>query len=192
MLFEKERLQRRARRARASSRIARALLSAHDAILLVTVGYGRKAHYANVWLAVLWVSSGLLLAAAEGRDEIRPNPPFILRLPEWVLCGYLADAEVDLGSLCGVQRGLAEPGQSQLGCWRAQPNANAFPRFDPWMYAVDTMLPPLDTQQRANWSPDTRTPFGRFVKGFSHFVTVAGWALSLLAVAAFSGLARSR
>lgn len=49
----------------------------------------------------------------------------------------------------------------------------------------------LDTGPRANWSPDTRAPLGAFVKAAIYVLTIVGWALSLLAVAAFSGLVRS-
>jgi hypothetical protein len=192
VLFEKERLQRRARRARAATPFARALLEVRDLVLFVTVGYGRKAHLAFLWLALLWVCGALLLAAAEAREAIRPNVAVVLRSPEWVLCGYPAGAAVELASIGVVRTGLAEPGESQLACWRRQPEAATYPRFNRWMYAVDAMLPALDSGQRDYWSADTRTSFGAFVKGFTYLLTIAGWALSLLAVAAFSGIVRSR
>lgn len=192
VLFEKEKLARKARRARASSRVLRALLWARDATLGATVGYGRKGHRAFAWLAVLWVSGALLLAAAAERNAVRPNVPVILRSPEWVLCGYPRGTPVTLVSLEARRTGLAAPGQSQLACWRETPESRTFPRFDPWMFAGDSMLPALDSGQRSYWAPDTGVPFGAFVKGYIYVTTLAGWALSLLAVAAFSGIVRSR
>jgi len=87
--------------------------------------------------------------------------------------------------------GIARPGQSQLACWQGQPESSGFPKFNALIFSADTILPALDTGQRAYWSPDTRDPFGRKVKQFTYFSTIAGWALSLLAVAGFTGLVRS-
>ena len=58
--------------------------------------------------------------------------------------------------------------------------------------SVDALLPGLETGQRDYWSPDTRTALGSAGKWFLYFQTLAGWALSLLAVAGFSGIVKSR
>ncbi|WP_202913207.1 hypothetical protein [Acuticoccus sediminis] len=191
VLFEKERLQRRARRARASP-LLRTALTVRDAVLLVTVGFGLRPHLAVIWLAALWFVGALLMAAAENRDAIRPNVALVLRSPEWLQCGRSVGETVHLVSLGDTREGLAAPDQSQLACWRALPEAGSFPKFNAWMFAGDAMLPALQTGQRDYWSADTRQPFGVLVKSIIHLITVAGWALSLLAVAAFSGLVRSR
>ena len=88
--------------------------------------------------------------------------------------------------------GLAGPGESQLDCYLRQPEAAAYPAFNPLMFAVDALLPAVDTGQRGFWSPDTRTPVGAVVKGVVYLLTLSGWVLGLLAVAGVSGLVRSR
>ncbi len=191
VLFEKERLQRQARRARTRSPLLRRALRAVDGLLGVTVGYGLKVQRVFAWLAALWIVGASLLAVGEARDAIRPNVAVILRSPEWVLCGVGRDDRVQLTSVDAARAGLAAPGQSQLDCWRGQPEAASYPKFNAFMFAVDTMLPALDTGQRAYWAPDTRVPFGRILKQMTYALTIAGWALSLLAVAAFSGIVRS-
>jgi len=53
------------------------------------------------------------------------------------------------------------------------------------------VLPGVETGQSGYWSPDTRVPLGYAAKWFAYFQTVAGWALSLLAVAGFSGIVKT-
>ena len=192
VLFEKERLQRKARRARAASPLLLGILCARDWLLRATVGYGRKAHLAFLWLTLLWLTGAVLLSLADEGEVIRPNVAVVLRSPEWILCGAPIGTDVALASLGAVRTGLAEPGESQLACWRRQPEAGSYPRFNALMFAVDTLLPALDTGQRDYWAPDVRFTLGWVAKWFSYFLTIAGWGLSLLAVAAFSGLVRSR
>lgn len=192
VLFEKERLQRRARRARANTRAGRAALGLVDALLRVTLGYGRRPALAFLWLGAFWIAGAGLLEFAWVNDAMRPNVPFVLRSPEWMLCELPAGQELRSSSLSEPRAGLSAPGQSQLDCFLAQPEAASFPKFNPWMYAVDALLPAVDTGQRSFWSPDTRMPIGAVAKGFTYTLTIAGWALGLLAVAGFSGLVRSR
>jgi len=54
------------------------------------------------------------------------------------------------------------------------------------------VLPALETGQQDYWAPDTRTAWGYAGKAFGYFLTLAGWALSLLAVAGFSGIVKSK
>lgn len=192
VLFEKERLQRRARRARIGGAPVRALVAVYDWLLRVTVGYGLKVQLVFGWLLALWIAGAALLMAGEGRDALRPNNAVVLRSPEWVLCARPAGEPVAMSSVGTVREGLARPGESQRTCWRRQPEAASYPKFNAFMYAIDTMLPALDTGQRTYWSPDTRHPFGRVLKNVTYAITIAGWALSLLAVAAFSGIVRVR
>lgn len=192
VLFEKERLQRQARRARADSRVIRAALWLTDGLLRVTLGYGRKSARVFLWLGVCWIAGAGILELAWFNDAMRPNLPFILRAPEWMLCEVPAGVEVRAASLAEPRLGLAGPGVSQLDCFLSQPEAASFPKFNAWMFAVDALLPAVETGQREFWSPDTRSPLGAFAKGVTYAMTIAGWALGLLAVAGFSGLIRSR
>jgi hypothetical protein len=97
-----------------------------------------------------------------------------------------------LPSLGVARPGLAAPGQSQQACYLAQPEAQAFPKFNAWMFALEALLPAVDAGQSSAWAPDTRHGFGTFAKAWVYVLTLVGWALSLLAVAGFSGIVRSR
>lgn len=192
VLVAKERLQRRARRLRATPALRRALLWLADGLLRVTIGYGRQPLRAFLWLGLFWLSGAAAYGAIEATGAIRPTPVVALRSPEWVLCGAVEDRMVFLPSLGMERRGLAERGQRQIDCYLAQPETAAFPRFNPWMLALDTILPAVDTGQSAAWSPDIRHPAGYLAKAMGYVLTLAGWALSLLAVAGFSGIVRAR
>jgi hypothetical protein len=191
ILYEKERLQRRARRDRARSPLTRAARAAEDTLLWLTIGYGLQPLLAFVWLAVFWLIGVGLLAAVEAQGQLRPNLGVFLRSPEWVLCAATPERQVPMVSL-GERPGLARPGQTQLDCFLAQPEAGSYPKFNAWMYAFETLIPGLDAGQRSAWSPDTRKPLGLASKLFEYVQMVAGFGLGLLAFAGFSGLVKSK
>lgn len=192
VLIAKERLQRRARRVRAAPAPWRAAIWCKDVLVGLTVGYGRQPLLAFGWLAAFWVIGTAVFAAVAAHDALRPNIPLFLRAPEWVLCGTLAPEPVYLPSIDQTRPGLAAPGQTQLACLRSQPEAASLTRFNALMYSLDALLPVLETGQQEFWVPDVRTPWGLAGRIYLYVQTIAGWALSLLAVAGFSGLVKSR
>ena len=191
VLMEKERLQREARRKRASSPVWRALLAAKDWSLGVTLGYGRQPLLAFAWLTFFWLLGVGVFAVAQQQAAIKPNSPFVLRSPEWTMCAVAIGEERPLAG--GVMTpGRAEPSQSQLACFLGQHDASSYPAYNPWMYSLDTLFPVLEIGQKEYWRPDPSQRFGAFAMGYFYFQAVVGWALSLLAIAGFSGLVKSR
>lgn len=190
VLVVKERLQRQARRKRASNPVLRWLLTAADGVLGVTLAYGRQPLLAFVWLILFWCLGVAIFGYAEHRGAVMPNSAVVLRAPEWTLCGI---EKSEQRSLVASQQtnGLAEPGQTQLDCFRQRWEASSYPAFSPWMYSLDTLLPVLDMGQRTFWRPNPSKPGGRVAINYFYFQSVVGWALSLLAVAGFSGLVKS-
>ena len=147
---------------------------------------------ALTWLVLLCAIGWAFYAGLEAEGAIRPNVPVILRSPEWVLCTVPEGEAIFLTSLGTTRQGLAQPGQTQLDCFRSQPESAAYPKLNTLMMSVDALLPGVDTGQLEAWSPDTRTPLGRAGKWLLYVQTLAGWALSLLAVAGFTGIVKSR
>ncbi|RDJ24046.1 hypothetical protein DWF00_02825 [Bosea caraganae] len=190
VLVVKERLQRKARRARAGNPLLRGLLTAADGVLGVTLAYGRQPLLAFVWLILFWFLGVVIFGYAEHRGAVMPNSAVVLRAPEWTLCGI---DRSEHRSLFATQQtnGLAEPGQTQLDCFRRRWEASSYPAFSPWMYSLDTLLPVLDMGQRTFWRPNPSKPGGRIAINYFYFQSIVGWALSLLAVAGFSGLVKS-
>jgi hypothetical protein len=190
VLVEKERLQRAARRARTSNPLWRQLIHAKDSLLGVTLGYGHNPLRSLAWLLLFWGLGVAVFAFAQAHSAIKPNSPVVLRSPEWTMCGVPRDEERPLATVS--TSGRAAPGQTQLHCFLAQHEASSYPEFNAWMYSLDTLFPVLEIGQKDYWRPDPAQPWGPFAIGYFYFQAVVGWALSLLAIAGFSGLVRSR
>ncbi|HEY5796827.1 MAG TPA: hypothetical protein VIU82_17595 [Bosea sp. (in: a-proteobacteria)] len=191
VLIMKEKLQRRARRARARNPLWRALLRANDNFLAVTVRYGRQPLLAFLWLTLFWVTGVAVFGVAEAAGAFKPNSAVVLRSPEWTLCGVTAAEQRLVGAPPQPMSGRAAAGQTQLACYREQGEASSYPAFNPWFYSLDTLLPVLDLGQKSFWRPDPKGLTGRVAINYFYFQAIVGWALSLLAVAGFSGLVKS-
>lgn len=190
VLVVKERLQRRARRKRARNPALRALLTAADGILGITLAYGRQPLLAFVWLLLFWALGVAVFGYAVRQGAIMPNSAVVLRSPEWTLCGLEKSEQRHLIAT-QLTNGLAESGQTQLDCFRQRWEASSYPAFNAWIYSLDTLLPVLDMGQKSFWRPNPAKPGGRLAISYFYFQAVVGWALSLLAVAGFSGLVKS-
>jgi hypothetical protein len=191
ILIEKERLQRGARRARARNPVWRAALGLSDAVLAVTVRYGRQPLLAFVWLLAFWLAGTLVFAIAQNHAAIKPNSAVVLRSAEWTMCGVPTTGTRDLVSVRQSVNGRAAPGQTQLDCFLGQWEASSYPRFSAAIYSLEVLVPFIELDQKAYWRPDPDRPFGRMTNFFFYLQSVVGWALSLLAVAGFSGLVKS-
>lgn len=191
VLVVKERLQRQARRARARDPLWRAMLTVADGFLAVTVGYGRRPLLAFLWLTLFWLCGVVVFGVAEAKGAFKPNSPVVLRSPEWTLCAVPVSEQRLLGSPPQSMDGRAKPGQTQLSCFHDQWEASGYPEFNAWMYSLDTLLPVLDMGQKSYWRPDPGKSGGEIAIGYFYVQATVGWALSLLAVAGFSGLVKS-
>jgi hypothetical protein len=108
------------------------------------------------------------------------------------LCGLEQSEQRFLASTQQIASGRAEKNQPQLSCFRDQWEVSSYPVFNAWMYSLDTLLPVLEMDQKAYWRPDPAKPWGEAALSYFYFQSIVGWALSLLAVAGFSGLVKSR
>lgn len=192
VLVAKERLQRRARRKRAPNRVWRFLLGATDGVLAVTLLYGRQPLLVFAWLFFFWLAGAGVFQYAERIRAIMPNSPVVLRSLEWTLCGIDRSQSRFLVTTRQDMNGLAAERQTQLDCFKSQFEAASYPIFNPWMFSLETLFPVLEVGQKAFWRPNSSQPGGAVVMVFFYFQSLVGWALSLLAVAGFSGLVKSR
>ncbi len=192
VLITKERLQRRARRARAKNPALRVALMLMDGILAVTLRYGRQPLLALLWLILFWAIGIGVFAFAQKNGAIKPNSPVILRSLEWTMCGVERTDSRYMPSSGQTFGGRAEIGENQLSCFLRQPEASSYPEFNPLMYSLDVLLPVLSIGQKEYWRPDPTKPNGQITLRYYFFQSVVGWALSLLAVAGFSGLVKSK
>lgn len=163
-----------------------------DAILSAVVGYGYAPQRALYWLIGTWLFGVFIFATAYAQGAFKPNNPFILRSAEWAYCapGYTPLRQHEaLPQHAPRNHGT----QTQLTCFLDQPEAAAYPRFNPWTYSADTLLPIVSLEMQQYWIPDETAArsIGQGARIFLWAQIAFGWALSLLAVAGFSGLVRN-
>ncbi|MEL6233792.1 MAG: hypothetical protein AAFR46_05250 [Pseudomonadota bacterium] len=177
VMIRKEHEQRKARRVQRTNLLYRWLWWLIDQTFNVTVRYGRRPILAFAWLTIFWSVGALWFDYAQTSGSLKPNNAFVLRADEWVLC---ADA--------GTRRGEYT---TQYACFRAQPAAVSYPEFNAVIYSLDTLLPIVALEMQGFWIPDEDHPVGFWARIYLWVQIGMGWALSLLAVAGFSGLIRS-
>ena len=180
VLIEKEKRQRKARR----DRLRRehlyedaAWFSFWDALMGITTRYGRQPLLAFAWLAGLILLGLGVFEGARNAEALKPNDSIALRSAEWVDC------------VPGAERYSGEG--SQLACFLEQPEGRGYPAFNPLVYSADALLPIFDLGMQEYWVADENTGFGQGARVYLWVHVTLGWALSLLAVAGFSGLIRT-
>ena len=85
--------------------------------------------------------------------------------------------------------GLRAPNETRLACFQATKRGAGYPDFNAGIYAADVLLPIVQLEQQAAWVPDERA--APAAKAMVYVLIILSWALSLLAVAGFSGLVKS-
>jgi len=73
--------------------------------------------------------------------------------------------------------------------WKAKRALPAgYPEFQPFAYAVETLIPFLELGQKKSWRPDNSVYGGRWLQWFVWAFAAIGWYLSTLAVVSLTGL----
>ncbi|MEO0914436.1 MAG: hypothetical protein AAFY59_15855, partial [Pseudomonadota bacterium] len=162
-----------------------------DWVFATTLGYGWKPYRAFYWLIGFWAVGAVLYALTWQAGAFKPNSVFVLRAPEWVVCAADAGEEVILADK-RVTGAFEARHETQLGCYLEQAEAGSYPAFNTFFYSADVLVPLVHLELQEYWLPDEDKgwlgPLARFV----HWLQIiAGWGLSLLAVAGFSGLVRN-
>jgi hypothetical protein len=181
VLIEKERRQRAARRARAArkNRLGATALGVWDAVAWATVGYGRQPLWAFAWLLGLWLFGAGVFSDAYREGAMRPTVLSVVESGEWARCVAAADRRAYRGGAAA--------------CYLTVEKGRHYQRFQPLVYSAETLLPGINLDQRAHWTPNPEPVGGRgwWTRGYLWVHTLAGWALGLLAIAGFSGLVKS-
>jgi len=159
-----------------------------DGVLSVTLAYGHRPFRAVTGLVFFWLLGALFFGIAAGQDAIKPNSLIVLRSAEWAACHPAYEPPANGPPI----RWDAGAYSSQLGCFLGQPEAAGYPRFNALVYSADTLLPIVAMEMQEFWIPDeAQGTRGAATRVFLWVQIAMGWALSLLAVAGFSGLVKS-
>jgi hypothetical protein len=154
------------------------------AIFGLLAGYGYKPLRLLGSVFGLWVFCALAYWAAARYGLMAPAPPSIF--------------DKDAYATCSPQ------GANPEGNWYLCPLMKSeFPRFSPFAYSLDVLLPVVNLRQEDNWLPvvpplrdsslwedATSVSAGHAVRLLIWFEMIYGWIASLLLVATMSGFAR--
>lgn len=140
-----------------------------DALMGAVIGYGHHPARAVLWALPFVVSGWLVYGWAYAHGAMQPGAALWLRSAEWRDCAGVID---------------------RAQCFLHKPDAAAHPRMNALAYSVDVFLPVFDLDQQAHWRPAAEAPGGWWVRAFQWGQITAGWALSLLAIAGFSGIVK--
>jgi len=141
-----------------------------DGLVGATIGYGRAPQRAALWALGFLLVGWFVFAVAGGNGAIKPNNAFMLRQAAWTDCA-------------------PEDRRARLACFEAA--APSYPTFNAFIYSADTLLPIVSLEMQEYWIPDDDTGRGAWARVYLWVHIGVGWALSLLAVAGFSGLVKS-
>ena len=68
--------------------------------------------------------------------------------------------------------------------------SSQYPCFNPFGYAIDTVIPLINVHQADFWGPNESVPWGTVCAVITYLGTGFGWILATLAVAGYTGLVR--
>ena len=188
--IQKERLQRRAERLRARTP-RRQVMWLRDWLLGSTIRYGHAPMLALVWLLGFWCLGTLVSALTYHEHAFRPHIS-LMRRPEWLTCAGTFGSSWSAASMREPVVGRALANESQLECFLRQPEAQSYPRFNPAVYALDTLLPVVSLQMDDYWAPDETKRWGYPALVYQWFQILIGWTLTFLTVSGLSGLVKSK
>lgn len=213
---EKRKHMRQARWAHAEGGLAKvriAPVQMFDWLLQWVLGYGFKTTRALWYIFGLWLGGALMFAALPNEIMAPTDSKLYLdeSIPEecrvdWIgMSGPSSPTPNDELRRKQEATGLGLPSESPWKdiCIRRVPSE--YSSFQPFLYALDLILPLTDLRQERDWSPRisdaqgrTLYPFsigssfglGNLVRGVEWFLILAGWAISLFVAAGVTGIAK--
>ena len=167
-----------------TTRLGAALHRARSALFGWTVGYGYRPGRVLWMLAALLVAVTVTVLVPDARATFRATDPAgnVYATSGRLITVAVPDATAPAGSFAvpAARAAAADPcGDGQVRC------------FNPFFYAVDTVVPLVTLGQRSTWYPNRAAPWGRAVDTWLNVATLLGWVLSSIFLLSFTRLARS-
>lgn len=146
------------------------------------IGYGHRPLLAILPILMLIFLGAIIFLFVDNAGAMTPNHPDVLFSKVWTDC--YENAVVG-------RKNIHSEKISQLSCFMHSPEGKNYPQFSSLAYSIDAFLPIVSFDMQTYWAPDNRLPWGRFGALYLWLHVLLGWALSLLAVAGFSGLVKT-
>ena len=141
-----------------------------DAAYSLTVGYGYRPGRVLWALAILLILVTGTLQIHGPRTAMRATTAGVVYTIQGPIRPRGVTQEVPRTDVCG---------DGQVRC------------FNPFLYAVNTVIPLVSLDQRSTWYPDARTHDGTLMEWWLNAATVLGWLLSSIFVLSLASFARS-
>ena len=129
------------------------------------------------------------------------NDPFVLRSDGWMDCISQEAATNVTTTDCWLTWTQSLTQQKRTGLLDPPVRGRDFPEFHAAAYALDTFVPFVNLHQETRWIPDAeRGPklilpgveisLGAFARAYLWFHIIAGWIITALFAASFTGLVK--
>ena len=132
------------------------------------IGYGYEPWRALIPLTVLFVVGTVVFSAARSFDAMTPP-----------------NTERPIAPSVGNVVGTTPQDATAVS---ARKCTVAYPCFVPVVYALETMVPLVDLQQKKYWLPNAGRAHGKWFLRYMCIHTILGWLFTTLAVASLTGL----
>ena len=160
-------------------------------------GFGYRPYKVISWMLLAWLTCALLFDAGERRGLFGPTAAALQINPHLAHCGAPGDTytpPTGMGADPVHLRNLPRPVEPWTRC-SAFPASH--PRFNPWIYSLDLILPVVDLRQDDAWGPIVATkggahplPWGMWLQVVIWLEILIGWLGSLLLVAVLGKLVK--
>ena len=104
---------------------------------------------------------------------------------------------VSLGSLffwCAEETKVMQPSKERVYMSKEYKKDGAvpstYPKFNHWVYSVDTFVPFVNLHQENYWLPDASKPSGQWFRFYLWLHIISGWVFSTLAALSLTGIVR--
>lgn len=151
----------------------------------IIVGHGYARFRPLLWLLGFWLIGAVIFGHNQGQ-HMQPTQGYVLRA--WSQAQHAGWTPTPKQPST-INAWLDEqppptttPPTAETPRW-----VSSYPKFNPWVYALDTFLPLVDFHQEEYWTPRS----GWWAKDFYlPFHIISGWVIATLFAASFTRLAR--
>ena len=147
-------------------------------------GYGHRPLRTLGAMALVWLACSATFYAGRHAGLMGPSDPLIHANPQWEHCGAPGEIDMEVKPRPKPKLFWAD------GCTLP----SEYTTLQPALYSLDLILPLVDLQQEADWSPivsnesGERLWWGHLLRATMWFEILFGWAMSLMLVAVLGRL----
>jgi hypothetical protein len=170
------------RQARRTFTGRRAILRrARDAAYSATVAYGYRPGRVFLALVVLLILVAVSLEVPVTRSSMRAMASGVVYTTRGPIQGAGTTRSASPSTSGTAVHAVASDacGDGEVRC------------LNPFLYAIDTVIPLVSLDQRSTWYPDPHIRSGTFMQWWLNIATLLGWVLSSILVLSFARLART-